>query len=108
MPYGRRLMSYAWAPFLAACLLETMPARAAEVACAPLAGITAALASKWHEQPIAHAVAEAGVMLIVYAAPDGATWTLVGVRAMSPTIGCLLGSGTDWQVLAQVQPGKPI
>lgn len=94
------------AVILAACLLYAPPTWAAEVPCAPLASIAKALAQTYHEAPIAHAIADTGVMLIVFGAANGATWTLVGVRPNHPDVGCWLGAGTDWTSKAPV-PGKP-
>lgn len=82
-------------------------ARAQET-CAPLAVITRALANgKYHEHPIAHGLATSGSMVIIYAAPDGATWTVIGVRPGEAEMGCVIGTGTDWQVTATILPGKP-
>lgn len=80
---------------------------AAQEACAPLAAITAALAAKYHEKPIAQGVAESGALLIIYAAPDGKTWTMIGVRPGQADFGCALAVGKDWQVTATILPGKP-
>ena len=80
----------------------------AEEGCVPLSAITKSLAEgKYREAPVVHAIASGGAMLIVYAAADGATWTLVGIRPERPEIGCLLGSGTSWQPTAAILPGKP-
>lgn len=80
----------------------------ADDGCGPLADITHQLAAgKYHEAPIAHAIASSGALLIVFAAPDGATWTLVGVRPDRPEIGCLLAAGKDWITTAATLPGRP-
>lgn len=85
-----------------------IPARA-EVACVPLAALTISLAEKWHEAPVAHAIDDSGVMLIVFAAPGGATWTLVGVQPSSPAKGCVIGSGADWRTAPLPdKPGSPL
>ena len=94
--------------FLAgALMIGAAPAWSAEATCVPLSALTKSLAEgRFHESPVARANVESGVMLIVYAAADGATWTLVGVRAGRPEIGCLLGAGTDWQPVTPPPPGK--
>ena len=90
------------------CVASVTVARAEGVACAPLASIAKALAEgKYHEAPIVHAIASSGAMLIVFAAADGATWTLVGIRPDRPEMGCPLGSGTDWQAAKPAPPGRP-
>lgn len=90
-----------------AIIVLSITAARAEVACAPLSEITAQLArGKYRESPIAHAIADSGVVLIVFAADDGATWTLIGVRAERPDLGCFLGSGTSWDAKSPASPGK--
>ena len=95
--------------FLAATLMVvSAPAVATEAVCAPLAALTKALAEgRYHEAPIARASAESDVMLIVFASAGGETWTMVGVRAGRPEIGCMLGAGTDWQAGKPPPAGKP-
>ena len=65
------------------------PGRAEAVLCSPLAAITKALAEgQLHEMPVARAIGTSGVMLIVFAAPSGATWTMIGVKPDHPDLGC--------------------
>lgn len=84
-----------------------LPALADEVPCGPLVAVTKTLAEgQYHEAPVARALAE-HVMIIVFAAPDGATWTMVGVRAERPEIGCMMAAGTNWQAVKPPPPGNP-
>ena len=92
----------------ALAVIAITPARSDEVVCNPLALITKQLAqSTYHEAPIAKAIGASGVMLIVYAAADGATWTMIGVKSDHPDIGCWLATGTDWTTQKPPPPGRP-
>lgn len=68
--------------------------------CGPYAEIAQQLKDKYREEPIAEGLSQAGgKKLVIFAAPDGRTWTAVVVRA-ADAMGCLVAAGTDWSALA--------
>jgi hypothetical protein len=82
---------------VAAALLSTLslPALAQEN-CAPITDIEAKLAADFHEARIQQGIASDGKhMLVIYAAPDGATWTAIMLRPDG--LGCVAVSGENWQ-----------
>jgi len=68
--------------------------------CAPFDAVVAKLAQSYSERPVARAInSEGQLLLVMFASPDGATWTEVGVRA-SDHVACIIGAGTDWEMVA--------
>jgi hypothetical protein len=85
----------------ALCLLSA-PAWA-EPACAPIDQIEAKLAAEYHETRVQQGVVGEGkAMLLIFAAPNGATWTAVMLR--HDGIGCMAAAGTDWQARHDAAP----
>ena len=70
------------------------PARAAT--CAGVTDVLAQLSAKYGEVILWQGQMNDGSPLIITAAPDGSTWTLLGRDADGRA--CLLSAGTEWQV----------
>ena len=71
-----------------------MPARAAT--CAGMADILAQLSAKYGEMILWQGQMNDGSPLIITAAPDGTTWTLLGRDPDGRA--CLLSAGAEWRV----------
>ena len=82
---------------LLALLVSTLAAPAwAEQKCAPYDQVEATLAAEFRETRVQQGIVGDGqAMLVIYAAPDGATWTAVMVRPDG--LACMAAAGTDWQ-----------
>jgi hypothetical protein len=81
---------------LAALSTLAAPAWAQEQACAAIGDIEAKLAAEYRETRVQQGVVGEGrAMLVIFAAPDGATWTAVMVRPDG--VGCMAAAGSDWQ-----------
>jgi hypothetical protein len=64
--------------------------------CAPIDQIEAKLAAEYQETRVQQGVVGEGrAMLVIFAAPDGATWTAVMLR--HDGVGCMAAAGSDWQ-----------
>jgi hypothetical protein len=77
-------------------LLSTTPAMAQEEnRCAPYPDVEAMLAKEYQEARTAQGIGGEGKhMMVIFAAPNGATWTAV---LLSPDgTACLVDAGTDW------------
>jgi hypothetical protein len=71
--------------------------------CGPIDQIAAKLGAEYQETRVQQGVAQDGAMLLViFAAPDGATWTAVMVRPDG--VGCMAAAGTDWQARSDPAP----
>ena len=65
----------------------------AQQVCAPYQQVETALAnSKYHEKPVAKALTDGG-LVVIFAGKDGATWTVVLVRAKDQ-VACIGAVGT--------------
>jgi hypothetical protein len=66
-------------------------------ACAPIADIEAKLAAEYQETRVQQGIVGDGrAMLLIFAAPEGKTWTAVMLR--HDGVGCMAAAGSDWQV----------
>ena len=83
-----------------------LPAWAQEQpACAPIDQIEAKLAAEYRETRVQQGVVGDGrAMLLIFATPDGATWTAVMLR--HDGVGCMAAAGSDWQARHD-QPAAP-
>lgn len=78
---------------------------AAQTFCARIDQITAALAARYGEAPVSQGLTASAQRFVIFAAEDGATFTLI---IESPGgVGCVAASGTDWQNLAPAPKGEP-
>jgi hypothetical protein len=69
---------------------------AQQPACAPIAELEAKLGADYHESRVQQGIASDGKhMLVIFAAPDGATWTAIMLRPDG--LACLAVSGENWQ-----------
>jgi hypothetical protein len=72
-------------------------------ACAPIDQIAAKLAAEYQETRVQQGVVGEGrAMLLIFATPDGATWTAVMLR--HDGIGCMAAAGSDWQARSDPAP----
>lgn len=77
----------------------------AQQVCAPYQQVEQALAnSKYHEKPVARALTDGG-LVVIFAGKDGATWTVVLVRAKDQ-VACIGAVGTDWANVAALGEGS--
>lgn len=87
-------------------VLSTLPLPAwAQENCAPIDRVEAKLAAEYRETRVQQGVTQSGqTMLVIFAAPDGATWTAVMVRADG--LACMAAAGSDWQTRSD-EPAVP-
>lgn len=70
--------------------------------CAPHEMLRSALAGEHGESPAGAGIDNRGVVIEVYTARDGSTWTILVVRPDG--IACIAGAGTRW---TSTLPGEP-
>ena len=83
----------------------SLPARASglnaqnvpQLECARRDAVVTHLAETYGEVPIAAGLASTGVVIEVFARPDGASWTIVATSSRGT--GCLVAHGEAWQQL---------
>ena len=66
----------------------------AETVCGPRDALAGVLRADWNEQPVADAVTAQGRHLVLFSAPDGATWSIVVTAPGGAS--CLIAVGVDW------------
>jgi hypothetical protein len=88
---------------LAAALVAALPAAAQAPQCAPLDRVVEGLSTGWQEAPVGRGIQGGELIVMVFAAPGGDTWTIIGVAADGTA--CLLASGTAWEALPRPAPG---
>jgi len=62
--------------------------------CMPLIELRGRLAQEYHETEVAGGLAKNGPAIVVFASPDGETWTIVGVQPNG--MACFLSVGEGW------------
>ena len=68
-----------------------------QMACAARNEIVRTLREQFGEKPVAHGLADSGVLAEIFSGPQG-TWTIV---ATTPNgVSCLIGSGQSFQTVA--------
>lgn len=75
--------------------------------CGPLDDAVKALAERYHEVPAASMLSDSGVMVAIFAAPDGSTFTIMAVQPNG--IACETLSGTTFAISphkASAAPGR--
>lgn len=66
-----------------------------QMPCAKLAELTAGLAERYREKPVAAGLQANGQLLEIFASPDGSTWTAL---TTSPAgLACVVATGRGWQ-----------
>lgn len=90
---------------LVALLLWAVPmmAVAQTPQCAPLDRVVEGLANGWQEAPVGRGMQGGELIVMVFAAPEGETWTIIGVGPDGTA--CLLASGAAWETLPRPAPG---
>lgn len=71
--------------------------------CAPLDRMVEGLANGWQEAPVGRGMQGGELIVMVFAAPEGETWTIIGVGPDGTA--CLLASGAAWETLPRPAPG---
>ena len=83
---------------LASALLSTLslPALAEDPPCLPVDQLAAKLAAEFREISVGQGIGQDGkFMLVIFASPNGETWTAAMVRPDG--LACFAAAGTDWQ-----------
>ena len=73
--------------------------------CAPYLEVEKDLWLNWGERPIVTATGLNGQVLVVFAAEDGETWTVLNVRG---TMACWADGGFNWQAVEWSLPSKGV
>ena len=95
--------------FLAASAVGLSPRAEAQTGprCLKRADVMERLAANFREAPVAMGIADGGNLLEVFAANDGATWTVV--LTLPNGMSCLLMSGESWETVPlKAAAGSPI
>ena len=80
------------------------PRQGADIVCMDRQALVAALARRHGERQRALGVTPGGAALELWAAPDGATWTLL--LTVPGGLACLLAAGDDWMTTPATAPGE--
>jgi hypothetical protein len=86
---------------LSALFLPIAMISAGPVICAKRSDVVAHLAARFGEAPLARGLAENGVLLEIFAAQDGATWTAMTTYADGTS--CLVAFGRFWELTPGVK-----
>jgi hypothetical protein len=98
-------LKVAFAAALSTLLAAPALAQEQQPACAPIDQIAAKLAAEYSETRVQQGVVGEGqAMLLIFAAPDGATWTAVMLR--HDGVGCMAAAGSDWQARSDPAPDQ--
>lgn len=84
--------------FVAALVLAATPARASDPVCMPIDRLAEILRREHAETP-RFAGAGERAQVVLFATPDGSTWTLVAVGDNG--LGCIGAMGTRWRALGR-------
>lgn len=85
-------------------LLLADSAKAASPQCAPIDQVVEGLARNYGEELVGDGGGPNGSRLMVFAHPDGDTWTVIGL--MPDGTACLIASGVDWKAHETTPPGS--
>lgn len=78
----------------------------APAACTTRARMIEQLASRYAEAPVAVGLASGGGLVEVFAAADGATWTVIVTNPRGQS--CIVAAGESWQDRRQVAQGPEV
>ena len=92
---GTLLRAGGLAGLAAGIAIATSTAAAAQTACLTHDKLVDLLHGRYSEQPIAAGLESNGRLLEVFAAPDGATWTMVVTTPDGSS--CVVAVGEEWQ-----------
>lgn len=96
-------MRYAIPALILAALSSPALAQEEGPPCAPFHQVEAKLAAEFMETRIAQGVTSSGqAMLVIFASPNGETWTAVMVRPGG--LACMAAAGMDWQIRSDPAP----
>lgn len=79
-------------------------ARAEPLSCGPVDQVVEALTGEYHEVLVGTGAGPNGTRLLVFAHPDGTTWTVLGLLPDGKA--CFIASGTDWKAAPPTPPGS--
>lgn len=85
-------MLKAMPPLAVVLTLAALPAAAQQSQCAPYETVAAALASEYHEAPVARMLSDRGFAIEILASADGETFTVLAVNANGTACGLATGS----------------
>lgn len=96
----RKLLPLLALPFLA------VPAAAQEQSpCGPYEAVSAALADKYHETPVARMLSDRGFVIEILASADGASFTVLGIQSSGSA--CVLAAGSTFALVSALEAPKP-
>ncbi len=87
-----------------AAALAMAPAFAQGQMCAPADQIVTILKDKYGEEVVSTGAGPSGVGMMMFAHPDGDTWSMVVL--LPDGRACLIASGTEFQNIARTPPGS--
>jgi hypothetical protein len=79
-------------------------AGAQTLSCAPVDQVVEVLANQYGEELVGDGVAPNGARLLVFARPDGASWTVLGLLPDGKA--CPVAAGTQWTSHERTKPGS--
>jgi len=82
---------------IVAALAVASPAFAAEPICGPYRAIAATLTDQWREDVVGRGLTGEGQMIVIFADPEGDTWSALVVNADGSA--CMVAAGTAWEAL---------
>ena len=97
---SQELAKVAAAAFFLA-LVTVSPGASGQSPCWPRDRLVTDLAARWGESPVGRGMAGAGLLVELFATPDGSGWTLVAVSPDGRA--CVLAAGHDWH-----RPAPPV
>ena len=92
-----------WAVLAIVCALVAITASASSEGCLPHEALVALLHEGYGERPIGSGLSGSGRLIVVFARPDGRTWSLILRRPDGQS--CLVAAGANWRSEAAVLPG---
>ncbi len=91
---------------LAALLLLATPAVAQQQqACGNYVEMAKNLKDKFSEQRVAMGLNQKGDAVVIFASPNGATWSALTVQPTGTA--CMVGAGSQWETIAPKPQGDP-
>jgi hypothetical protein len=101
-----RVLKAACAALLLVALIAPSAVFAQSPACASRAELLARWAEKYGEWPLARGFMSNGLVLEIWATPDGAQWT--GFVTRPDGTSCMVANGSDWESgQPPAAPGRP-
>ena len=64
------------------------------------------LKTRFNEEPVATGLVVSGKLLVMFASPDGATWTALSIDPSG--VACMVASGKNWEFVSMPLPGQKL